>query len=231
MKRAVDARELMDGDDLDPAIFGDVLRDLNRANALSLGDRPTLAFLDAVVAKYRPACLRILDVGSGSGAMLRAIDRWRGRSHPALELELVGIDLNPRSAAIAEAATLPGAPISFRTGDYAALTGQRWDIVISSLVTHHMTDDERAAFLRFMAAQARLGWFVNDLERSRIAQTLYRTGAAALRLHPIVRHDGALSVARGFVASEWRAMLADTGITDAEVRRYIPYRLCVACVR
>ena len=226
MQRVI-ADELMDADDLDPATYARVLADLDRANGYSFGARPTLAFLDAVVARHQPKRLRILDVGSGSGWMLKEIDQWQYLSHKGLKLELLGIDLNPRSEAVGRSSTPRDAPIDYRTGDYANTAGEGWDIVISSLVTHHMTDAQRTAFLRFMEREARLGWFVNDLQRSRIARSLFSVGAAALRLHPIVRHDGALSVARGFVRDEWLAMLAGADITAASVRPYFPYRLCV----
>ena len=67
--------------------------------------------------------------------------------------ELIGVDLNPRSQAAAEAKPSPGAPIRYVTGDYADLVGGGFDCVVSSLVTHHMTHSQLIAFLRFMEAE------------------------------------------------------------------------------
>ncbi len=219
------ADELMDGDDVAADTYAAVVRDLARVNTLTLARRPTLAFLDSLAPTAAP--LRLLDVGYGDGDMLRAIAHWaRARNQ---SVDLVGIDLNPRSAPAARAATDARDRIDYRTGDYAALAGERWDVIVSSLVAHHMTRAQLVAFVRFMAAHAAQGWFVNDLYRSIVAQTAFRFGAALLGLHPIVRHDGALSVARSYRVGEWAPILADAGASHAHVRRVFPYRLCVAC--
>lgn len=217
--------ELMDAEDLDPATYAAVVHDLARVNTLTMARRPTLAFLDRL--PHRP--LRILDVGFGDGDMLRAIARWardKGR-----DVELVGVDLNPRSETAASEATPAGLRIDYRTGDYAELGGDGWDVVISSLVAHHMTHAQLVAFLRFMEAEAAAGWFVNDLHRHGFAYRGFPLLAALMRWHPIVRHDGQLSVARSYRPSEWPALLAEAGITDAIVSRVFPFRLCVSRTR
>ena len=223
-KRAV-AEELMDADDLDPATYAAVVHDLARVNTLTLARRPTLNFLDSLPRGR----LRILDVGFGDGDMLRAISKWserRGR-----EVDLVGIDLNPRSADAARASTPAGMKIDYRTGDYADLSGQDWDVIISSLVAHHMTHAQLVAFVAFMAREARAGWFVNDLYRSIVAQTGFRAMAALMRWHRVVRHDGALSVARSYQVHEWVPILTEAGVSSARVTRVFPFRLCVECRR
>ena len=222
MKR-VQADELMDAPDLAPDTYATVVGDLARVNRVTLAYRPTLGFLDTVMRGRRR--LRLLDVGFGDGDMLRRI-----AAHAAargVEAELVGIDLNPRSARAA-ARHAPGPlPIDYRTGDYADLAGAGWDVIVSSLVAHHMTEAELIAFLRFMEAEAALGWFVNDLHRHRVAHLGWPLLAAAARWHPIVRHDGHVSIARSFVAGDWHALLDRAGIADARVVRRFPFRLCV----
>lgn len=219
--------EQMDAADLNPATYARVLADLGRVNRWTLAARPTLAFLDRLAHRHPGRPLRLLDVGFGDGGMLRAIARWAGRRGIAADLH--GIDLNPRSEAVARAATAPFLPIRYRTGDYAALAGDGWDVIVSSLVTHHMHEAERLSFLRFQEAQATLGWFVNDLHRHAVAYAGYPLLAGLLRVHPIVRADGRLSIARGFRPAEWREMLEQAGIgAAARVRRAFPFRLCVA---
>ena len=216
-----EGEELMDADDLDPATYAAVVGDLARVNTLTLAARPTLAFLD----RLQPTRLRLLDVGFGDGDMLRRIARWAARR--GVEAELVGIDLNPRSAPAAAAHTPAGMPIRYVTGDYADLAGQGWDAVVSSLVAHHMTRPQLVAFLRFMKAEARRGWFVNDLHRHRFAHAGFPLLARLARWHAIVRHDGTLSIARSYRPGEWPSILAEAGVTDARVFRAFPFRLCV----
>ena len=157
-------------------------------------------------------------------------------------MELTGVDLNPRSAVVAQQATPATWPIRWLTGDYLALsaqhTGAPWDVVISSLVTHHMPPDQRHAFLTFMEKEAAAGWFINDLHRHRFPFIGYPVLASLLLVDPIVRRDGQLSIARSFRPAEWVAILAEAEIPQAssagpgaQVRRWFPWRLCVERIK
>lgn len=220
-------QEEMDDPLLDSAIYQAVLADLAQVNLVTMAHRPTLAFLDRIAGKRR--ALRILDVGYGQGDMLRRIARWaQARQMP---VQLVGIDLNSQSEPAARKATPAALDIDYRTGDYADLAGEGFDCVISSLVAHHMSDDELLAFLRFMEAEAAAGWFINDLHRHGFSYLGYPLLARLMRWHPIVRRDGQLSIARSMRPREWQAMLDHSGITGAEIERFFPFRLCVTRVR
>lgn len=231
LRAPIDAEEEMDAAELAPARYAKVLADLSRINALTLAARPTLGFLDRVATHgvgTRP--WRILDVGFGSGDMLVRIDRWGIKRGVALDL--VGVDLNPKSAPVAEA--LLGGRARLVTGDYRDLAGQGWDIILSSLVTHHMTAAQRTTFLRFMDAESARGWLVNDLHRQRLPFAGYPLLATLALVDPIVRRDGQLSVGRSFRRAEWQAMLAEAfrgTATNARIFRSFPYRLCVERIR
>jgi len=218
----LDADELMDADDLPAETYAAVVRDLARVNAMTLAARPTLAFLSArtrVGGRYR-----LLDVGYGDGDMLRRIARW-GKRH-GVAFDLVGIDLNPRSEAAARADTPTTFAIDYRTGDYADLGGEPWDFVISSLVAHHMMTQQLVSFLRFMQRHARIGWLVNDLHRHRFAHAGWPVLARLFGWHPIVRHDGRVSIARSYRPGEWPALIAQADV-EARIFTAFPFRLCV----
>ncbi|WP_174274051.1 methyltransferase domain-containing protein [Sphingomonas bacterium] len=218
--------EQMDDPALDEASYSALLADLARVNSLTLSRRPTLAFVKRAVGAR--AQFGLLDVGYGQGDMLRAIARWAAKA--GKQARLVGIDINPRSERVARAMT-PDAAIDFRTGDYADLAGGRFDLVISNLVAHHMSEAQLIAFLRFMEREARIGWMVNDLLRHRLAHFGFPLLARLFGWHRIVREDGTLSIARSFRPAEWRALLATAGITEARVVRRFPFRLCVERIR
>jgi SAM-dependent methyltransferase len=217
----------MDDPALPEADYQAVLADLGRVNRWTLAARPTLSFLKRGARGMDR--FRLLDVGFGDGGMLRAVARWARRA--GIEAELVGVDLNPKSAAAARAATPPHLSIEWRTGDYRDLG--RFDFVISSLVAHHMSPAELHAFLRWMEENATHGWFVNDLHRHAFAYGGYPLLARLLRVHPIVRADGRLSIARSFRPADWRTLLRDAGIPEnaARTHRLFPFRLCVERLR
>lgn len=225
------ADELMDAEDLDEATYAAVVHDLAKVNTLTLARRPTIAFLNKLVWRRDPRLppLRILDVGFGDGDMLRTI--WRWATKLGQPVELIGIDLNPRSLTAAREATPDHINIDWRIGDYASLSQGGLDVVISSLVAHHMTHDQLIDFLRFMDCEASEGWFINDLHRHGFAYLGFPLLATLMRWHPIVRHDGQLSVARSYRPVEWPPLLAEAGVSGATVQRKFPFRLCVSKIR
>lgn len=221
------ADELMDDPALDLATYSAVLHDLAKVNTITMARRPTLGFLERAIGGGRR--FRLLDVGFGDGDMLRAIARWAAKR--GFEAELVGIDLNPRSETVARAATPANMTIDWRTGDYADQAHEPWDFVISSLVAHHMSHAQLIAFLRFMDQRAKRGWFINDLHRHGFAHAGFPLLARLMFWHPIVRHDGQLSVARSYRPGEWPSLLAEAGIANARAFRAFPFRLCVEAIR
>ena len=223
-QRAI-AEELMDADDLDPETYAAVVGDLAKVNFLTMAARPTLLFLERTLERHRGGPLRVLDVGFGDGDMLRRIALWAARLGHAVDL--VGIDLNPRSELAARAHTAPDMAIRWVTGDYADFANEPWDVVVSSLVAHHMSHAQLIGFLRFMDNHARIGWLVNDLHRHRFAHAGFPLLATLARWHRIVRHDGTLSIARSYRPAEWPPILAEAKIAGARVVRVFPFRLCV----
>ncbi len=213
--------ELMDADDLAPDIYAKVIADLARVNLLTRAQGPTLAWLAR--ATQGQSAFSLVDVGFGHGDMLRAIAHWALQRGVAARL--VGVDLNPRSAPVAAAATDPALGIIYVTGDAADLDFAP-DFIISSLVAHHMDDAELVGFLGWMENTATRGWFINDLHRNVIAWAGFRLLALVCRWHPIVRHDGALSVRRAFVRADWNALLPRAGLAQppVQVQWHLPFR-------
>ncbi|ABQ67553.1 Methyltransferase type 12 [Rhizorhabdus wittichii RW1] len=233
LDRPAQQQEQMDAVDLDRATYSRILTDLAQVNRWTFAARPTLDFVARAV-KGRDR-FTLLDVGFGDGDLLRAIARWARKR--GIHATLTGVDLNPRSAAIAAAATPRHLPIDYLTGDYrahveAAEPRGGFDLIVSSLVAHHMSPAELHDFLRVMEQRARIGWQINDLHRHRFAYLGFPLLARLMRWHRIVREDGQLSIARAFRPREWPPVLAEAGIgAEARVRRRFPFRICVERLR
>ena len=215
--------EWMDDPGHDPVDFGRCLGDLALVNRVTFAARPTLRWLARATRGLD--AFSLLDVGYGHGDMLRAIARWSAKRGKWAELS--GIDVSPASALAARAATPAGMTIDYRIGDVFACEPEHApDFVVSSLFTHHLTDAQVVAFLRWMERFAARGWFVNDLHRHAVAYHGFRAMGAIARWHKMVRHDGAVSIAKSFRPADWEALLAEAGVI-AEIRWMMPFRLCV----
>ena len=220
--------EIMDSADVGPDVFARVMDDLASVSRVMLAHGPTIGFLQrATRGLPRGTAVSILDIGCGEGDLLRRIRRWSDRR--GLDARLSGLDLNPRSAIAARAKTRAASAIDYVTGNVFDYDG-RADFVVSSLFTHHLTDEQATHFLRWMERHAARGWFINDLHRHRIAYHGFGLAARLARWHWIVRQDGQTSVTRGFRADEWRDLLGRAGI-EARVRWKPLFRLCVEKIR
>jgi SAM-dependent methyltransferase len=215
--------------------FRACLVDLERVNFWTLTYRPMIAFLNrlhkgGMLQTGRP--LVVVDVGSGYGGMLRAIDRWAAKR--GIPVDLTGVDLNPWSAAASKEATPPDRPIRWLTADlFDYRPDGGIDLIVSSQFTHHLDDEGLARFIGWMEGTARLGWFINDLHRHWLPWRFFRIWSALAGWHRFVRHDGPISIERAFTAADWRRLLQVAGIPldRVTIEWWIPFRLCVARIR
>lgn len=207
--------------------FRTCLVDLGQVNRLTLSYRPTLDFLERLLVK-RPinGVLRIVDVGSGGGDMLRHIERWARRRK--IPVALVGIDLNPYAARAAREFTPQSSAIEWVTGDAFAHAGPV-DVVLSSLFTHHLEEEEIVRFMAWSETIAERGWFVNDLMREATPCELFRMLSKVMRWHRFVQHDGPISFRRSFREDDWERMALEAGIAmeTLKLARWTPGRLCL----
>jgi len=203
------------------------LRDLARVNRWFLAYRPTLNWLDSL-ALTNDKPIHILDVGCGYGDSLRRIERWAKDRN--LSVALTGCDLNPDTIAIAREASPAQSRIRWIASDVFDLDLRKpVDIVLSSLFTHHLTEEEIVRFLVWMENTAQVGWFINDLSRASIPYRLFKAFAKVANLHPFVQHDGPVSIARAFIPEDWSRMCAAAGLaeSDISIQGFAPARLCV----
>jgi 2-polyprenyl-3-methyl-5-hydroxy-6-metoxy-1,4-benzoquinol methylase len=218
--------ELMDGD-CSYEDFRSCLRSLEQVNRWLLGYRPTMAWLKRLPHGLRDP-VHIVDVGSGGGDLLRQIAGWARRR--GIAVQLTGIDLNPYAARAAAESTPKELRIAWVTGDALVYRPEKpVDIVVSSLMAHHLEDEEIVELLRWMEATAQVGWFINDLERSEWSCRMFGWVVGMVEWHRFVRHDGPVSFRRAFREKDWVRLLAAAEVTReaVTVEHWRPGRLCV----
>ena len=99
------------------------------------------------------------------------------------------------------------------------------DIVLCSQLLHHFDHERAVKLIEELDRVARRRVIVSDLRRSWIAAAGFSVAAVALRFHPVTRHDGPVSVMRGFTEGELGGMvLTATGVQPA-IRKRLGYRL------
>jgi ubiquinone/menaquinone biosynthesis C-methylase UbiE len=210
--------EILDDADIDAATRIRSINDVTRSNVLFGGRR---AAVGAVQDLLEPgASFTLLDVGTGLGDIPAAIARLaeaRGARvftiglDEALELlTSAGADL--RAAVRSSAAALP-----FR--DHSV------DVVLCSQVLHHFAGDDLARIVRELNRVARRRVVVADLRRSRIAAAGFWLASFPLGFHPVTRHDGVVSVFRGFTAAELRSLVRETTGVLPVVHHHLGFRL------
>lgn len=213
------------------AEFSACLRDLVKVNRTVFAYRPTLKWLEQFAqAGNRP--LHIVDVGCGAGDMLRRIESWAQRKN--IQVRLTGLDRNPMAVQTAQELGGKNAAIEWiacEAFDYTASDGI--DLVISSLLTHHLSDAEIVRFLQWMEHNAARGWFINDLNRGRGSYYGFKLLSRAMHWHRFVQHDGPVSIRRSFSESDWNRYISEAGLDADSVNIFKawPGRLCVARVK
>jgi SAM-dependent methyltransferase len=228
LSRRSNQAEWLDDAELQPEELARVLRDLARFNGAMFGHRPVIAFLLRAAARAgQGQTLTVLDVGCGYGDLLRAVRRAFDKR--GLPIRLIGLDLSRETIRIAQEATDSADKITYHAGDvFAFRPPEPVDVVVSSLLTHHMSDDMIAAFLRFMERTARRGWLIYDLQRHLVPYAFIGLMGKLTRLHPMVIHDGRISVARSLTRGEWNERLAAAGIArDTFKLRWYLFRFVI----
>ena len=209
----------------DPALdAGTVVRslgDVARSNALFGGRRAVLAALGPALPPNGGA-LTLLDVGTGLGDIPLHARRLAARR--GVRLTAVGVELNFALAAASRART----DASVCADAFALPFADRSvDVATASQVLHHFEGPDVARLLAELDRVARRLVVVGDLRRSYAAAAGFWLASRALGFHPVTRHDGVLSVFRGFTAGELVAHVraAAPGARDLRVRRRLGWRV------
>lgn len=203
------------------------------------GVRRAMALLElnqsAATAPREPTEYHIYDIGCGSGDGLRSIARWaRSTTH---SVKLIGQDANPHVIAHARVQSTsypeiryevtdalkqnPDAPNHVTATREAAFNGQASTtvrrIAICSLFLHHLSDKQIRVWLKHQLKKKH-AVVVSDLERSRLAHALFGALSGVARYSAMTKHDGLISIRRGFLRRELEQIAANSGARQFSLR-------------
>jgi SAM-dependent methyltransferase len=217
-----DDPELMDAPGLPEAEVEDAYRVLRRVNK-QLGNLRTIR-LEFLRFLREPSTtgskLTVLDVGSGSADLSRALLGIR----PGLDLRVIALDRD----AIAVA--------SARRGDLEVVQGDALripfadrsiDLVMAVKFAHHFHGAGLDRLLGEMARVARDRVVILDIRRHWLAYWGFRAWSLVFTTNRLVRHDGPLSVLRGFTREELLEAVARLDQFDWTVRSYAGFQLAL----
>ncbi|MFN2491659.1 MAG: methyltransferase domain-containing protein [Pyrinomonadaceae bacterium] len=220
--------EHLDKGDYTPEEYEGCIVELQRVNRW-LGDASALR--NSLLAEIDSLNLRtfsVVDIGAGSGELLRVIAAWARKTRR--RVQLTGVELNARSAkAIAEQSQHFPEITAIRADAFRLPFSEgQFDFAICSLFTHHFKDGDVVFLLREFSRVASRGIFVIDLHRQPVAYFFFTTIGRLFLHNRLIREDGALSILRSFIPEELERLAHRAELRDIKVTRHFPSRLVLA---
>jgi SAM-dependent methyltransferase len=210
--------EILDDAHVDPRIRDRSHRDLERSNRLLGGMRAAVGEVRVSIGQLdRPT---LLDVGSGLADIPRRV---------AKDARRAGIDL--RTIIVDGAESLLAAARNDVTHAVCAnalalpFRDRSVDVVMCSQLLHHFENRDAIRLLREMHRVAKRAVVVSDLRRAWTAAIGFWLVSFVLRFHRVTRHDGVVSVLRGFTPTELSNLVVEATGRVPTVRRRLGFRL------
>lgn len=211
--------EYLDLPDVEPGLAERSIADVAVANRLFGGTRAVLVELAAVLPSLGEAAT-LLDVGTGLGDIpARACASAARRG---VRLRAVGLDA---AEELARASKRRGGWSVCGDALRLPFASRSVDVVTCSQLLHHFTEADGARLVAELDRVARRRVIVSDLRRSYLAAAAFWAASWPLGFHRVTRHDGVVSVMRGFTAAELRALIVDAVHGAPTVRRRLGWRV------
>jgi 2-polyprenyl-3-methyl-5-hydroxy-6-metoxy-1,4-benzoquinol methylase len=204
--------EILDDPNVDPAVRQRSIDDVTRSNRILGGLRAAVQAVQDVVAGPET----LLDIGTGLADIpARVKQKTRG-------VIVIGVD-EAASLLVAAGGRLDAAVCANALA--LPFRSQSIDIVMCSQVLHHFEEENALRLLGEMDRVAKRAVVVSDLRRSWLAAAGFWLVSFPLRFHPVTRHDGVVSVLRGFTRDELRDLVHRATGQTPHVRRHLGFRL------
>lgn len=212
-------KELLDRDDIPFEDIKQNMKELDFINTWLGGHAITINGIESLVklsAFQLSDKLTICEMGCGGGDNLRAIGKWCKERD--ISVILIGIDMNPNCIAYARSRK-DNFDIDFISDDYRNVHFEtKPDVIFSSLFCHHFTNEELQQQFEWMKQNAKLGFFINDLQRHPVAYYAIKWLTQLFSKSYLVKNDAPLSVLRGFSKNEWHAIIQQSNIQSFSLK-------------
>lgn len=203
-RRATGLVEGMEATDCDPHKLARTYRQFRAINALLSGWRGL--YRSVLRPRIAEGASRLLDVGCGGGDIPRSLVRWARRD--GLELEVTAIDTDPRAIRYAAALEpLPGLELLAASTTDLVTAGERYDLVISNHLVHHLEPAEVTSFCAETADLGRRLVLHVDIVRSVLAYGLFTLTVGPFFHRSYIVSDGLTSIRRAYTPAESRALV------------------------
>jgi 2-polyprenyl-3-methyl-5-hydroxy-6-metoxy-1,4-benzoquinol methylase len=169
--------------------------------------------------------LRILDIASGGGDVIRGIAKLAVGQGVAIEAS--GCDINPTAVEYAQKVADQSGLSCVKFFRFHALEDElpeAYDVVMCTLFLHHLAEADARQLLSRMANAARRYVLVDDLRRNRLSYLYAWAGGRLLTRSPIIHTDGPLSVRAAFSIEEVSQLARDAGWRDVQFQFHWPQR-------
>jgi 2-polyprenyl-3-methyl-5-hydroxy-6-metoxy-1,4-benzoquinol methylase len=208
-------QELLDGPNLSAEELHQNMAELDVINRWLGGHHTTLAGLELLMTD-KTKTYTIIDIGCGGGDMLKIIADWAQSKN--YKVNLLGLDNNKDILDYAKQHTPK--TITYLLGNFQDLPdlAPKPDILISALFMHHLFDKSLFQLLWMMGGYQKVGFVINDLHRHPLAYWSIKILTALFSKSRLVKHDAALSVARGFNKTELEDFFTQAKIGTVSIK-------------
>ncbi len=211
--------EIMDDLNCYGEVVKQTLRELDFINQWLGGNEVTLSALRKVwLGIDQNEDLHIVDLGCGSGQMLRIISTLAKKQNR--KVKLIGIDANPNIVEYAIDHSNDFKNISFKPLDIFSkgFQKEKFDIVMATLFFHHFSNERLVSFLSQLVKQTNKAVIVNDIHRHTFAFYSIKWLTHFFSKSNMVKYDAPLSVRRAFKRDELKSILKKAGIGNYQLK-------------
>lgn len=229
LKKRILKKELIDDLKLSNPLVIENLKDMEFLNQWLGYNKILIGAINTIIKKNKPFWqgkkISIADLGCGSGDGLRCIGDWLKKK--GYQSDLSGIDGNEAIIAYAKEKSINYLNIKYYVKDILleeTYAGFNCDIFVLSNICHHFNECEIKNLLKILKNSNCKFVIINDLHRCLWAYLGIRVLSTICHFSTLTKHDGPLSVRKGFRKKDLTNILESAENSTYKIRWKWPFR-------